>query len=593
MNHSKVCRWVVCLLMQLFFVASAQAQLLYYNKVDTLKFGQRFNFRTNTVDWLALTPNVGVEFTLGNRNWSKWTVGAQGRFNWKEQSKEPRFYIYDLYDGRIQLRKYWHGKNPTSVFYWGVYAGANSFDIKLGKTGYKGTSAFGGLSFGYVKQLYGYTNGSSLDLDLGVNAGVVFAKYKEYTRELRGNRFEYVTTKPEKGYKPTFSPLIYAAATDAVRVSLVYHFGPIVANKYKKRVEVDNDYRVMLATLKLQRDSTAAAQKVARKIRKDSLEKLDYEKRFEQQHRELERKFMQDSLKNVRAIAYKERQAQIAANKRTTDSLRLANKMFADSLKQANKHMVDSLRAMRKRGVSAIVPIDTTTAGADTTVVSDTATSEQPVDTTMTTPTDTTTTVPAGNEAPVEKNGDDNQPSEPTETPDNAPGKPTTEGDKKTETEQPAEENGKNNPTEAPAGDNPPTTSETPSAPSTPEDENKEKEKPAESPATPTESTPTTTEGEKKEEKPVEETPSTTPAEQPATDSVPTTGTGENGTPADSKPTETPTEQTDSVPTTQAELASAQVRTVARDNGTDAVFKGAFLTYDRLTAWMKEQNTQQ
>ena len=64
MNHSKVCRWAVCLLVQICFVASASAQQLYYNKVDTLTFGQRFNIRTNTVDWLALTPNVGVEFTL-------------------------------------------------------------------------------------------------------------------------------------------------------------------------------------------------------------------------------------------------------------------------------------------------------------------------------------------------------------------------------------------------------------------------------------------------------------------------------------------------------------------------------------------------
>ena len=100
MNHSKVCRWAFCLLfVQLFFVAPTDAQQLYYNKVDTLTLGQRFNIRTNTVDWLAMTPNVGAEFTLGNKNWSKWTIGLQGRLNWKEQSKETPYHVYDLYDG--------------------------------------------------------------------------------------------------------------------------------------------------------------------------------------------------------------------------------------------------------------------------------------------------------------------------------------------------------------------------------------------------------------------------------------------------------------------------------------------------------------
>ena len=53
MNYSKLCRWAACLALFLMFTATAGAQNLYYNKVDTLKFGQRFNFRTNNIDWLA------------------------------------------------------------------------------------------------------------------------------------------------------------------------------------------------------------------------------------------------------------------------------------------------------------------------------------------------------------------------------------------------------------------------------------------------------------------------------------------------------------------------------------------------------------
>ena len=143
-------------------------------------------------------------------------------------------------------------------------------------------------------------NGSRLDLDLGLNGGVVFAKSKEYKRVLNGNRYEYQTTKPENGYKLTFQPLIYAASTDVIRASLVYHFGPNVANKYKKRMMVDNNYCITLANLKLQRDSINEANKVAARARRDSLEKVDYEKRFEQQRLENEKRYANDSIKAVK-----------------------------------------------------------------------------------------------------------------------------------------------------------------------------------------------------------------------------------------------------------------------------------------------------
>ena len=84
------------------------------------------------------------------------------------------------------------------------------------------------------------------------------------------------------------------------QMSCGYHFGPKVANKYKKRILVDNDYRIALATAKLRGDSINEANKVADKMRRDSLEKVNYEKRFEQQRMENEKRYMEDSLKAVR-----------------------------------------------------------------------------------------------------------------------------------------------------------------------------------------------------------------------------------------------------------------------------------------------------
>ncbi len=72
-----------------------------------------------------LTPNFGIEYTLGNKNWNKWTLGISGRINWNTQTKDPTYNVYDLYDGKIELRKYWHGnnkdqqeKNSFYLFQW-------------------------------------------------------------------------------------------------------------------------------------------------------------------------------------------------------------------------------------------------------------------------------------------------------------------------------------------------------------------------------------------------------------------------------------------------------------------------------------------
>lgn len=284
-----------------FYMSSAYGQrhLLYYNQVDTLSFWQRVNFNTNAVDWLLLTPNVGMEIAVGNKNWNRWTVGVHGRLNWNTATKENPYHVYDIYGGRLEVRKYWHAKMPKRVFYLGGYAGVNKFDIKLGSTGKRGQSLVGGLMFGTVTQLYGYQNGSSIDLDLGINAGVVFAKYSEYHRELVADKYVYAETRPEGSYKMTFSPDIYAVSTDILKVSFIYHFGTKLSNRYKKRLLIDNNYRVALETARVRKDSLQRVLEKRRGEITDSLERLDYEKRYERQRLEIEKQYKEDSLRIV------------------------------------------------------------------------------------------------------------------------------------------------------------------------------------------------------------------------------------------------------------------------------------------------------
>lgn len=272
---------------------------LYDNKLDTLTMSERISFRTNMIDWFALTPNLGLEFTLGNMNWSHWTMGISGRWNPSTQTLGTSYNVYDLTDVRLDLRYYQHGRSSRRSFFLGVYGTYGSHDVKLSTNGFKGTHAATGLSVGTIAPLYSYRNGSSLDLEIALSAGVMFAKHEEYTRE----NDKYLTAKPPENFKLSFDMLPYIAANDVLRVSLVYHFGPSVANRYKHRIAIDERYRLHLNEMQIRRDSTRQADAELKAIRRDSLDKADYEKRFEKQRLELEKKFINDSLQHVKRQA--------------------------------------------------------------------------------------------------------------------------------------------------------------------------------------------------------------------------------------------------------------------------------------------------
>ena len=272
---------------------------LYDNKLDTLTMSERISIRTNMIDWIALTPNVGLELTLGNMNWSHWTMGVSGRWNPPTKTIGTSYNVYDLTDVRLDVRYYRHGRSSRRSFFLGAYGTYGSHDVKLSTNGFKGTHIATGLSIGTIAPLYSYRNGASLDLELALSAGVMFAKHEEYTRE----NDSYVTVKPSEQFKLSFDILPYIAANDVLRVSLVYHFGPSVANRYKRRIAIDERYRLHLNEMQIRRDSTRQADAELKAIRRDSLDKADYEKRFEKQRLELEKKYINDSLQQVKRQA--------------------------------------------------------------------------------------------------------------------------------------------------------------------------------------------------------------------------------------------------------------------------------------------------
>ena len=343
---------LILVLLALLFIrvagAFGQGNQLYYNKVDTMKLQNRFNLKTNAVGWFTLTPNLGLEFSLGNKNWNQWTVGVYGRANWDVNAKTKSYYVYDIFGGRVEVRKYWHAKMPKRAFYLGVWGGANAFDIKFGKTGKKGNSLVGGLMVGTVAQVYGYTNGASLDLELGFNPGVVFADMHDYERFSKDGKFFYSSTTKDTGYKLTFNPLVYAASVDAIHVSFVYHFGTKLANRYKKRNLIDNAYRLAVEREKIRKDSVHTEMVKEKKIRMDSLAKIDYERRFEEQRLELERAYAQDSLRQLNKALKEKQLLEREEAKHRADSIKEAERAKAAEEKANAKITADSLKFAEK-----------------------------------------------------------------------------------------------------------------------------------------------------------------------------------------------------------------------------------------------------
>jgi len=272
--------------------------MLRTKKLDTLALPERFALRTNGLGWLLLSPNIGAELTLGSYNWSHFTLGINGR-TMRTTSHQKNPYMQRLLnEGRLELRYYRHGRGLLRSWFAGVYGGYTSFNFKLAETGYRGDGYIGGLTAGTIAPLYGYRNGSSLDLELSVNAGVLLAEMQQYA--CTDGREHYVQTQPYSGRRLQWSALPWLAATDVVRVSFVYHFGPSVADRYRPRTTIDDAFRQLQAEIALQRDSIAQVHQQQQERRRDSLEKADYERRFEEQRLELEKKHLRDSLHHVK-----------------------------------------------------------------------------------------------------------------------------------------------------------------------------------------------------------------------------------------------------------------------------------------------------
>ena len=260
---------------------NAVAQVLdTRHQTDTLSFVERLSFRTNAVDWALLLPNIGVEFDIRNTNWNRWAVGVSARGNWQTHHHFKRGTVYNLIDVKAEVRNYWRTKQiggtwgdnepilshdeskdtlakrsafrryvdklfsyrrhkvkrPLAVWYRGVYVSYSNFSMLLGSKGKQGSALTAGIVYGLVKPLYEFKNGNTLDFELGLSAGVCYARYDNY-RHSREDDCYPITSKKDWHVLP------YPVLSD-VHAGFIYRLGHYpVTRKYRYRYDVDEAYR--------------------------------------------------------------------------------------------------------------------------------------------------------------------------------------------------------------------------------------------------------------------------------------------------------------------------------------------------------------
>ena len=141
-----------------------------------------FALKTNMLYDALLVPNIGVEFSLGNR----WSIAADWMYGWWSRNKSHRY--WRIYGGGLSLRKYFGAmaaEKPLQGHHIGINAQMLTYDFEFGGTGYMGGEPGGTLwdRMNYtIGAEYGYSLpiARRLNIDFSIAAGYMGGRYYEY-----------------------------------------------------------------------------------------------------------------------------------------------------------------------------------------------------------------------------------------------------------------------------------------------------------------------------------------------------------------------------------------------------------------------------
>lgn len=130
--------------------------------------------KTNMLYDLAITPNIGVEFYLGNN----YAITGNWMYAWWKN--HHAHWWHRIYGGDLEVRRYFGAlaeEKPLQGWHVGIYGGIVTYDFEWGKRGYLGDrwSYGGGVSLGYSMP---FKRRFNIDFTLGI--GYLGGEYKEY-----------------------------------------------------------------------------------------------------------------------------------------------------------------------------------------------------------------------------------------------------------------------------------------------------------------------------------------------------------------------------------------------------------------------------
>ena len=149
--------------------------------------------KTNRLYDVALVPNVGLEFYLGQG----WSISGNWMYAWWKNDTRHRY--WRIYGGELDIRKYFGRKaaeKPLQGHHLGVYAQGLTFDFETGGKGYLSNFSYGfGLEYGYSLPV-----AKRLNIDFGIGIGYDGGKYKVYNPE--DGHYVYKETKQRHWFGP-------------------------------------------------------------------------------------------------------------------------------------------------------------------------------------------------------------------------------------------------------------------------------------------------------------------------------------------------------------------------------------------------------
>lgn len=72
----------------------------------SVAFKDRISIHTNTLGWVLMTPNIGLEYDLVHNKHKKISLLVSGKYNWQMNQKYDSRYLYNVAGARAELRWY-------------------------------------------------------------------------------------------------------------------------------------------------------------------------------------------------------------------------------------------------------------------------------------------------------------------------------------------------------------------------------------------------------------------------------------------------------------------------------------------------------